>query len=259
MVDVLRVLRGIPEDDPVYDLKLELIENCIYGADIQCIAVQISKLRFFISLVCEQKPTADPKQNYGIHSLPNLETKFVAANSLIGLPQSGRDVLDLCTGDIASLKEELFAVRHRHFSAKTFQEKKELRREDKKLRDSIKRTVRHDAQPDRKRLDLLLKEREKVAEPKWVSTRPAAESAEMFSEFAAAAKSDGDSGLTPTRSNVKRWTPRSRGNTRRRASRPPRSIPLPTCLPPGIRMTRTPARAFLIPSGCSMLPTGSTL
>jgi len=192
MVDVLRVLRGIPEDDPVYELKLQLIENCIYGADIQCIAVQISKLRFFISLVCEQKPTDDANDNYGIHSLPNLETKFVAANSLIGLPQSGRDVLDLCTGDIASLKQDLFEIRHRHFSARTYQEKKQLRREDKKFRDSIKRTVRHDAQPDRKRLEMLLKEREKVAEPKWVSARPAAQSKEMFSEFASAPPSKAD-------------------------------------------------------------------
>jgi len=183
MVEILRILRGIPEDESVYELKLQLIENCIYGADIQCIAVQISKLRFFISLVCEQKKD-DSAENYGINSLPNLETKFVAANSLIGLPQSGRDVLDLCTGDIAELKEELFEIRHRHFSAKTFQEKKKLRREDKKLRDSIKRTVRHDARLDRKHLELLLKERGKVSEPKWVSTKPVKKTGEMFSEFA---------------------------------------------------------------------------
>jgi adenine-specific DNA-methyltransferase len=184
MVENLRVLRGIPEDDSVYDLKLQLIENCIYGADIQCIAVQISKLRFFISLVCEQKKD-DSAENYGINSLPNLETKFVAANSLIGLPQSGRDVLDLCTGDIATLKKQLFEVRHQHFSAKTFQEKKGLRHEDKKLRDSIRRTVRHDAQPDRERLELLLKEREKVAEPKWKQfANPPAKQEEMFADLA---------------------------------------------------------------------------
>jgi len=186
MVELLRVLRGIPEDNSVYELKLQLIENCIYGADIQCIAVQISKLRFFISLVCEQKKD-DSAENYGINSLPNLETKFVAANSLIGLPQSGRDILDLCTGDIATLKEQLFEVRHQHFSAKTFQEKKGLRREDKKLRGSIKHTVRHDAQPDRRHLELLLKEREKVAEPRWEEIAPPpAKQEEMFAGLAQA-------------------------------------------------------------------------
>lgn len=69
MVEVLRILREIPEDENVYDLKLELIENCIYGGDIQCIAVQITKLRFFISLVCEEGNTgisACGKGNTGI-------------------------------------------------------------------------------------------------------------------------------------------------------------------------------------------------
>ena len=40
---------------PDYARKLHLIENCIYGVDIQPIAIQISKLRFFISLVIDQK------------------------------------------------------------------------------------------------------------------------------------------------------------------------------------------------------------
>ena len=38
-----------------YTRKLYLIENCIYGVDIQPIAVQIAKLRFFISLVADQR------------------------------------------------------------------------------------------------------------------------------------------------------------------------------------------------------------
>jgi adenine-specific DNA-methyltransferase len=67
-----------------YGRKLYLIENCIYGVDIQPIAVQIAKLRFFISLVVDQKSNAK-KPNLGIRPLPNLETKFVAANTLIGI------------------------------------------------------------------------------------------------------------------------------------------------------------------------------
>jgi len=67
-----------------YGRKLFLIENCIYGVDIQPIAVQIAKLRFFISLVVDQKTNA-AKPNLGIRPLPNLETKFVAANTLIGI------------------------------------------------------------------------------------------------------------------------------------------------------------------------------
>jgi len=138
MVELLRILRNLPEDQSVYDLKLELIENCIYGGDIQCIAVQISKLRFFISLVCEQKPTASAKDNYGIHTLPNLETKFVAADSLIGLPKSGSE---LPMKNVETMKKELWAVRHKHFLARTYQEKKNLRKEDKILREKLAKAL----------------------------------------------------------------------------------------------------------------------
>ena len=73
-----------------YGRKLFLIENCIHGVDIQPIAVQISKLRFFISLIVDQKKDTQ-KENMGILSLPNLETKFVAANTLIELDKPKQD------------------------------------------------------------------------------------------------------------------------------------------------------------------------
>ena len=49
-----------------YGRKLYLIQNSIYGVDIQPIAVTIAKLRFFISLVIEQEPNEIPDENYGI-------------------------------------------------------------------------------------------------------------------------------------------------------------------------------------------------
>ena len=73
-----------------YGRKLYLIQNCIYGVDIQPIATTIAKLRFFISLVIEQESNDDQSTNYGIRPLPNLETKFVAANTLIGFERTKR-------------------------------------------------------------------------------------------------------------------------------------------------------------------------
>src|SRR5439155_15695270 len=75
-----------------YGRKLYLIENCIYGADIQPIAVQIAKMRFFISLIVDQK-VDDEQRNRGVRPLPNLETKFVAANTLIGVNRPGQQML----------------------------------------------------------------------------------------------------------------------------------------------------------------------
>ncbi|MXY62748.1 MAG: hypothetical protein F4Y87_04815, partial [Synechococcus sp. SB0665_bin_28] len=54
--------------------KLYLIQNSVFGVDIQPVACQIAKLRFFISLAIEQQPNNDPSANYGVKHLPNLET-----------------------------------------------------------------------------------------------------------------------------------------------------------------------------------------
>ena len=139
LVDLQAKLEGQPES--LYYLKLHMIENCIYGVDIQTIAVQISKLRFFISLVCEQEPNGNKAKNYGILPLPNLETKFVAANTLIGLGKEMGGGLNLEDEEIGRLREELKEVRHRHFSSKSSFEKRDLRKKDKELRKNIEKRI----------------------------------------------------------------------------------------------------------------------
>lgn len=116
-----------------YGRKLYLIENCIYGVDIQPIAVQIAKLRFFISLVCDQKDDKN-RENLGIRPLPNLETKFVAANSLIGINRSG-GVLRIL--EVVEKEKELAEVRHKHFLARTPETKAKYRKKDEELRHHI--------------------------------------------------------------------------------------------------------------------------
>lgn len=69
-----------------YSRKLGIIRKSIYGVDIQAIAIEISKLRVFLSLIVDEK-VDDEKSNRGIEHLPNLEFKFVAANTLIALPK----------------------------------------------------------------------------------------------------------------------------------------------------------------------------
>lgn len=66
-----------------YSRKLGLIKNAIYGVDIQPLAVLLTKLRLFISLLVDQKLNLqDPAHNYGLTPLPNLETKILCANTL---------------------------------------------------------------------------------------------------------------------------------------------------------------------------------
>jgi hypothetical protein len=121
--------RAFSRDNDDYGRKLYLIENSIYGVDIQPLAVQIAKLRFFITLIVDQH--IDPaRPNYGILPLPNLETKIVPANTLLGLQ---RGQLLLGSDEVRRLERELKAVRHRYFTARRYSDKKTLRKRDREL------------------------------------------------------------------------------------------------------------------------------
>lgn len=124
-----------------YGRKLYLIENCIYGVDIQPIAVQIAKLRFFISLICDQEIN-EKKKNRGVRPLPNLETKFVAANTLIGLNKPKQ--LLLRNPKIEELETELNDVRHKHFGARNTADKRKWRSRDHDLREQIGELLKYD-------------------------------------------------------------------------------------------------------------------
>lgn len=130
-------------NDPDYARKLFLIENCIYGVDIQPIATQISKLRFFISLVVEQKVNPN-KENFGIRPLPNLETKFVAANTLIGIEKENNL---FSTDEIKDLEKQLKKVRSKLFSARTKETKVKYRNIDKELRNQIAEKLKDQGLP----------------------------------------------------------------------------------------------------------------
>lgn len=139
---MIDILCHITPDENIYEMKLAIIENCIYGSDIQSIAAQITKLRFFISLICNCEKDAT-KPNFGIPTLPNLETKFVAANSLIAKKkQVSHNLFE--NPEIEPTKKELTEIRHEHFSAKTAYRKSTLREKDKQLREKLAKLLEQD-------------------------------------------------------------------------------------------------------------------
>ena len=120
---------------PDYARKLYLIENCIFGVDIQSIAVQISKLRFFISLVVDQKPNDDAADNFGIRPLPNLEAKFAAANTLVGLNKRTKELFD--NREVERLQEKMIQTSHRIFGAKSNKTKNKYKARVEELQGQI--------------------------------------------------------------------------------------------------------------------------
>lgn len=111
--------------------KLYLIQNSIFGVDIQPIACQIAKLRFFISLAIEQEMKQNAK-NFGIRPLPNLETRFVVANSLLRLGK--HDQLNLRSNVVVQIEDEINNNRERYFHATTRDNKLNCRNRDISLR-----------------------------------------------------------------------------------------------------------------------------
>lgn len=66
--------------DP-YRTKLQIVQNNIFGVDVEPMAVEISRLRAWLSLVVEE-------EHKRVEPLPNLDFKFICANSLVPLDQS---------------------------------------------------------------------------------------------------------------------------------------------------------------------------
>lgn len=120
-----------------YELKKDILSQNIYGVDIMPMAIEIARLRAWLSLVLEEdyKPN-DPKHNFGVKPLPNLDFKFVCANSLI---DSGYDdflkKLELSNG-VPTLKrldgeiKKLEAIRDEYFDTSGNQIKRDQLRDD---------------------------------------------------------------------------------------------------------------------------------
>jgi hypothetical protein len=175
---------------PDYERKLYLIENCIYGVDIQPIATQISKLRFFISLLCDQlRSSFDPDaENFGLLSLPNLEAKFVCANTLISLPEQENEFE--FNKKISDLRIALQENRHKIFRARSTKTKDKYKGRDLEIRDAIRESVRDSlSKPDTLLIAKFEEEikdakerRKKVAEPDWYEENVQVQD-DFFSEF----------------------------------------------------------------------------
>ncbi len=96
-------LRGaLPGERTPYELKRHAIQECIYGVDVEHSAIDIAKLRLWLSLV------VDEDDFYKIKPLPNLDYKIVEGSSIIGLPD-GVVKNDAAEKELEKLKEKFFS------------------------------------------------------------------------------------------------------------------------------------------------------
>jgi hypothetical protein len=96
-------LESISESRYIYRLKRHIIQESIYGVDIDSSAIDIARLRLWLSLVVDEDDL-DP-----IETLPNLDYKIVAGNSLIGLPEYAMRNLQV-EAELEKLKEKFYDI-----------------------------------------------------------------------------------------------------------------------------------------------------
>ena len=115
-------------DNKNYLRKLVLIRDVIHGVDIQPVAVEISKLRCFLTLIVEQE-VSDDLENRGLEPLPNLDFQFVCGDSLIGLDEQKQ----LIFGEDSHLEEELSLIREEFYSTNKSKQREILKAKYSKL------------------------------------------------------------------------------------------------------------------------------
>lgn len=125
------LLKTIERLDPAFDsyqMKLRILENNIFGVDIEPMAVEISRLRAWLSIVVDEKDTKKVKP------LPNLDFKFVCANTLVPVPEEGgksrvgEQISIVYEGD-SKIEKELLRVREEYYKATEHEEKERLQSE----------------------------------------------------------------------------------------------------------------------------------
>lgn len=90
----------------ISQLKREILFNSLYGVDIEQIAIEICRLRAWLSIIVD---ITDKDQ---IEPLPNLDFKFTCANTLVSLKDNKQSTL---FEDI-NLKQKLISIRDEYFN-----------------------------------------------------------------------------------------------------------------------------------------------
>ncbi len=143
-------------DRKPYDLKVNTIKNCIYACDIEPSAVDIAKLRLWLSIVIDDEITEEAGNGeFDAHArprqLPNLDCNIICGNSLIDEFKGNKLISEsellhnvsqnsqqtLFQSGVDSLLNELIHLQDRLFFVKEHDEKEEIKQSIQKIYDAI--------------------------------------------------------------------------------------------------------------------------
>ena len=132
LFDCRMAIEGIEEGVTPAEIKKDIIQSSIYGVDIEKGAVDIARLRFWLSLVIDEQTP---------HALPNMDFKIMQGNSLLeqyeGFDLStimcskkkieGPVQMTLFEDSVDKLRHQLIALRRAYYRETDNNHKKELR------------------------------------------------------------------------------------------------------------------------------------
>lgn len=124
-----------------YAYKLDMLQRMIHGVDIQPIAIEISRLRAFLSLIVDEEKESG-HENLGIKALPNLEFNFISANSLISLEHKEKEQKEFSDETTEGIIKRMRNIADGYFNADTVEKKIRIKMEFESLMGGIENNSR---------------------------------------------------------------------------------------------------------------------
>ena len=102
-----------------YEVKMHYLEKSLFGTDIEPMAIEISKLRAWLSLIVDQEESGN------VDALPNLDFHFICCNSLVRIKSEELNTLSF----FEEPRDEMAAIKTKYFYSVSPKEKKQLQKQ----------------------------------------------------------------------------------------------------------------------------------
>ena len=102
---LVKLHQRLTSQNDTYKIKMHFLEKSLFGTDIEPMAIEISKLRAWLSLIVDQEDSDE------VDALPNLDFHFICCNSLVRLKDDDSNTLSFFEepmDELAKIKTEYF-------------------------------------------------------------------------------------------------------------------------------------------------------
>jgi type I restriction-modification system DNA methylase subunit len=113
---LVKLHQRLTNQGETYEVKMHYLEKSLFGTDIEPMAIEISKLRAWLSLIVDQEESGN------VDALPNLDFHFICCNSLVRLKNEDSNTLSF----FEEPRDEMAAIKTKYFYSVSPKEKKQL-------------------------------------------------------------------------------------------------------------------------------------